>query len=354
MRSAGRATVVRWPPVASTVLPVATRALVTACERLGLDAGAVLARAGLDRARLDAPDDAIPAERADAVWREALAASGDPALALRAAEATPFGAFRVLDFLGATGATVGEGLRRVAAYFSLVDPRAAIEVDEGASAVSLVLRGRDGPLPPPAQEYTLAILALRVRHVAAAPAALAVAFAFPRPAHAAEHARVLGVEPAWGARAPALAIGRRTWESAPRARDPELFGALDAHARGRVEHAERTAAHASRARAEIAAALPGGEPTVAAVARAMGTSARTLQRRLRAEGAPFAAIVESVRRERAEAYLRAGDVSIAEVSWLLGFAEQSAFTRAFRRWTGLAPTAWRRRAAGGHGAPRRA
>lgn len=337
-----------------TVLPVATRALLAACARLGVDVGAVLARAGLDRARLEDPDDAIPAERADAVWREALAASADPALALRAAEATPFGAFRVLDFLGATGATVGEGLRRVAAYFSLVDPRAAISVEEGTSAVSLVLRGRGAPLPPPAQEYTLAILALRIRHVAPAPAALAVAFAFPRPAHAAEDARVLGVEPAWGARAPALAVGRSTWESAPRARDPELFGALDAHARGLLGRAERTAVHAARARREVAAVLAGREPTLAGVARAMGTSARTLQRRLRAEGAPFAAIVESVRRERAEAYLRARDVSISEVSWLLGFAEQSAFTRAFRRWTGMAPTEWRRRAAASAGGPRRA
>src|SRR5512140_3072343 len=142
--------------VPPNVLPVATRALVEACERLGLDGRALLARAGLDRARLDAPDAGIPAELADAVWREALAASGDAALALRAAEATPFGAFRVLDFLGATGATVGEGLRRVADYFPLVDPRGRIVVEEGQGAVSLLFRGLEGPLPPPAQEYTLA------------------------------------------------------------------------------------------------------------------------------------------------------------------------------------------------------
>jgi AraC-like DNA-binding protein len=83
------------------------------------------------------------------------------------------------------------------------------------------------------------------------------------------------------------------------------------------------------------------------VARRLGTSARTLQRRLREEGTSFAAELDAVRRERAEAFLRAPDVSIAEVSWLLGFAEQSAFTRAFRRWTGVAPTEWRRSAPAG-------
>lgn len=324
-----------------TVLPVATRALVDACERLGLDGAALLARAGLDRARLAAPDAALPAEAADAVWREALAASGDAAIALRAAEATPFGAFRVLDFLGATGATVGEGLRRVAAYFPLVDPRAALAVEDGAAAVTLVFRGVTGPLPPPAQEYTLAILAGRVRHVAPAPPSLAVAFTFPRPAHATEHRRALGVDPTYGGRDAALAVDRATWDAPTRAGDPGLFGALDAHARALLGGATR-GGFAARARTAVAAALPGREPTLGGVARALGTSARTLQRRLGEEGTAFAAVVEEVRRERAEAYLRAPDVSIAEVSWLLGFAEQSAFTRAFRRWTGAAPTEWRR------------
>ena len=327
-----------------TVLPVATRALVDACERLGLDGRALLARAGLDRARLDAADAGIPAELADAVWREALVASGDPALALRAAEATPFGAFRVLDFLGATGATVGDGLRHVSAYFPLVDPRAAIDVEEGKAAVSLVFRGVEGPLPPAAQEYTLAILAGRVRHVAPAPATLAVGFTFPRPPHAPEHRRVLGIEPVYGAREAVLAVGRDTWESPTRTGDPGLFGTLDAHARALLGRARATGGLQGRARAAVSAALPGREPTLAAVARAVGTSPRTLQRRLGEEGAPFASIVDAVRRERAEAYLRAPDVSMAEVSWLLGFAEQSAFTRAFRRWTGVAPTEWRRRA----------
>jgi AraC-like DNA-binding protein len=328
--------------VTVTVLPVATRALLEACGRLGLDAAALAARAGLDRARLDDPDARIPADVADAVWREAAAASRDPALALHAAERTPYGAFRVLDFLGATGPTAGEGLTRVAAYFPLVDPRGTLAVEPGRDAVTLVLRAAAGPVPPPAQEYTLAILAARVRHVAAAPPALAVTFTFPRPAHAAEHARVLGVEPAFGAPEASLAIPRATWDGPTRAADPGLFAALEAHARSLLGRAAAQEDPAARVRAAIAEELNGREPALAPVARRLGTSARTLQRRLREEGTSFAAELDAVRRERAEAFLRAPDVSIAEVSWLLGFAEQSGFTRAFRRWTGVAPTDWRR------------
>jgi AraC-like DNA-binding protein len=326
--------------VSPTVLPVATRALVDACERLGLDTEALLDRAGLDRVRLSDPDARIDAERADAVWREAHALAGDPALALHAAEQTPFGAFRVLDYLGASGASLGEGLRRVAAYFPLVDPRATLAVEAEDDAVALAFRGAGTELPPQAQEYTLAILASRVRHVAPG-AALAVRFAFPRPHDVREHARVFGVEPRFGVDRAALALSRAEWERPTASSDPGLFAALDDHARRLLERSG-PAPLAERVRAAIAADLAGHEPSLPAAARRVGVSPRSVQRRLAEAGTSFARTVDAVREERAKVFLRSGDVSLAEVSWLLGFSEQSAFTRAFRRWTGVSPTEWRR------------
>jgi Arabinose-binding domain of AraC transcription regulator, N-term len=214
--------------VAATVLPVATRALVEACGRIGLDPADLLTRAGLERSRLDDADARIAAEQADAVWREAYLASGDAALALHAAEQTPFGAFRVLDYLGATGATVGDGVRRVAAYFPLVDSRATLAVEESSrDAVALALRGPDGgTVPPQAQEYTLAILVSRVRQVArASELGLEVRFAFSRPAHAREHVRVLGVEPEYDVPVPALVVARVTWDAPTSGGDPGDRGA---------------------------------------------------------------------------------------------------------------------------------
>lgn len=331
--------------VSPTVLPVSTRALIDACGRIGLDTEALLARAGIERGGLDDPDVRIGADRADSVWREAYLASGDVALALRAAEQTPFGAFRVLDYLGASGATVGEGLRRVAAYFPLVDSRAQLAVEERVGGpVTLAVRGTGGVVvPPEAQEYTLAILVSRVRQVARAPEVeIQVRFTFQRPAHAREHVRVLGVEPEYDAALSALVLGRATWDAPTSGRDARLFAALDEHAGALLAGTPAGSDDAGRRRAAIAEELPGRGPSLASVARRLRTSSRTLQRRLEAAGTSFAAQVDQVRRERAEAFLRAPDVSIAEVSWLLGFAEQSAFTRAFRRWTGATPTAWRR------------
>ena len=80
-------------------------------------------------------------------------------------------------------------------------------------------------------------------------------------------------------------------------------------------------------------------------ARRLRTSARTLQRRLGAEGTSVAKLLDELRRTRAEAYLEMG-LSISEVSYLVGFAEPSVFFRAFKRWTGETPADFRLRSRG--------
>jgi AraC-like DNA-binding protein len=332
--------------VKATVLPVASRALLEACRRLGMEPERLLSEAGIDPVRLSDPDARLTEPQADGLWRAAYVASGDPLLALRASEATPFGAFRALDYVGVTGATLGEGLTRVADYFPIVDPRGVLEVVEEAAGVALVFGAAGGaPLPPPAQEYTLGVLHSRARHAAVAePRLVEVRFAFPRPVDVREHARVFGVEPRFGARSAALVFTRSDWAAPTRMHDPGLFALLDQHVRALAGAAAARDDLPARVRAAIAADLPGREPTLAAAARRLGVTGRTLQRRLADAGTRFARLVDDVRRERSEAFLRSGDVAVAEVSWLVGFSEQSAFTRAFRRWTGRSPTEFRRAA----------
>jgi len=80
------------------------------------------------------------------------------------------------------------------------------------------------------------------------------------------------------------------------------------------------------------------------VAKRLGLTGRSLQRRLKDEGTSFQTVREEVRRELARRYLDDG-LAIAEISFLLGFSEPSAFFRAFKRWTGETPVAHRQRRA---------
>ncbi len=89
-------------------------------------------------------------------------------------------------------------------------------------------------------------------------------------------------------------------------------------------------------------ALPGGIPTVSQLGKELGMSPRTLTRRLATSGITFRDLIQSTKREIALKLLMNSSQSVGEIAFLTGFSEQSAFNRAFRRWTGQSPTAFRK------------
>ena len=92
-------------------------------------------------------------------------------------------------------------------------------------------------------------------------------------------------------------------------------------------------------------ALSGDGGQLESIARRLGVTSRSLQRRLRDEGSSFHTLRDETRRSLADRYLGEG-LSLSEISFLLGFSEPSAFFRAFKRWTGLTPIEHRAARAG--------
>jgi AraC-like DNA-binding protein len=104
-----------------------------------------------------------------------------------------------------------------------------------------------------------------------------------------------------------------------------------------------------RVRQLVGQLLPTGRMSLEAVAEVLGTSPRTLQRRLVAEGAGFRRLVDDERRARVADYLLDTDAPLARIAGMLGYSDQSAFNKAFTRWYGIAPGQWRE----GHAGPAR-
>lgn len=89
-------------------------------------------------------------------------------------------------------------------------------------------------------------------------------------------------------------------------------------------------------------ALHAGNPTIIHVARSMAMSRATLQRRLEARSLTFRGFLDKTRLELARMYLADPRLTLTEITWMLAFSEQSAFSRSFKRWTGHSPHAYRR------------
>jgi AraC-like DNA-binding protein len=98
---------------------------------------------------------------------------------------------------------------------------------------------------------------------------------------------------------------------------------------------------AARVRVCIAESLCGGDPSIEMIAARLGMGARTLQRRLADTGTTHQELLDQMRREMSRDLLRDDSIAIGEIAYLLGYSERSAFHRAFKRWYGVAPAAFR-------------
>ncbi|WP_164013079.1 helix-turn-helix transcriptional regulator [Pyxidicoccus trucidator] len=157
------------------------------------------------------------------------------------------------------------------------------------------------------------------------------------------YAETLGAAVTTGADCAALVLEPTVSELGVRKADAEM----ESYFLGILERALPTPDDAPRllvqVRAVIRDHLQQGAPTLGGVARVLGLGERTLQRRLGELGLGFQSLVDDTRRALAEGYLKQPELSLAEVAYLLGFVEQASFFRAFRRWYGMTPQAYRKR-----------
>ncbi len=127
-------------------------------------------------------------------------------------------------------------------------------------------------------------------------------------------------------------------------RDPGLRALLDQQARALLAALPQPGDFDRAVQQMLVRLLPDGEVSLDKVAQGLHQSTRTLQRRLAERGLTWQQLLDRTREQLAREYLRDPALSLAEIGLLLGYSEQSAFTRSFRRWTGQTPMVWRRAA----------
>jgi len=323
-----------------TVLSVSSRAMIAACERLGLDTGALLRSVGISRVTLEDPDARLEAAQVGALWAKAYELSGDPVLSLHAAEACPLGAYKVIDFMGANAATVGEAFRYSSRYFPLINTSIRLPIDETSDPVTFDIVDETGPtgVTRPYAEYCFAAFLLHVRGDTGVEFPIReLTFVHRRPADISEHERIFGCPVRFEAEWNRMSIDRAAWDSPAKGGNPGVLQVLSEHADLLLQKLPKGPGLVERTRKAIGERLRGGDSSLESVARELGTSGRSLQRHLQELGYSYNALADEVRAAAAKLYLEQPDIAVAEVAYLLGFADPSTFNRAFKRWTGHTP-----------------
>ena len=340
------------PPSASGGI---TRLALARAEREGLDTLPLLRQAGLTAAEAADPNLRLAVSCQITLLNLLAAALRDDLLGFHLAREFDVREAGLLYYVLASSATLGDGLDRSERFSRITNEGIRVRClrDPGMRLAFTYLGVSRHTDRHQIEFWTTAIVRICREVTATRLKPNRVRLAHPRLGSSAELDRFFGCAVDFG-------LGQDEIGFAPGASGLRLIGADPYLNDLLTRHGEEVLASRGspvisiRARVEnaIAPLLPHGKALVGEVATALGMSRRTLARRLGSEGLTFGAILNDMRRALAEHYLADEDLSISRIAWLVGYQEVSAFTNAFRRWTGLTPTQMRARSTGRASAPR--
>lgn len=297
----------------------------------------VLRRAGL-------PEDLFIRERATvdtdeyfALWRALEEEAADPRLPLRIGESLTVEAFDPPLFAALCSPDLNTALGRVAHYKRLVCPlKLHLEIGPRTTTLGFEWLGAT-TTPPAAMVATELVFFVQLARLATRESIHAVEVSMPEPpAPAKSFAAYFGVGVKKAAR-PSLSFSRTDAERPFLTVNERMWQFFEPELRGRLSALEQNATVSERVAAALLELLPSGSGTMEGVAKKLGMSKRTLQRRLLEEGTGFQQALDKTREQLARHYLRRSTLSGAEISFLLGFEDPNSFFRAFHAWTGMTP-----------------
>lgn len=322
---------------ASTVPAGFTNSLVLYAEDK-IDRSVLLAVPGLDEQALGRSDGRIARNANAALWSKVARITGEPALGLAVAGSeTNVNAFGLVGFLAMTSATVGEAIEQTVSYQRLIQADMDLRLFQVDHEVQIekTLRNsvHDENLIVDYCLASLVVLPRRWSGTSLVPKR--VCFRHSPPADASAYDRLFRCPVQFDQPSNVLVFDREVLTSPLRTAQPLLSDYLAGQAR--VALADVPSDVVSAVRAVVQEGLVIGEVQLSRVARRLGMSSRTLQRRLAEQGLLYEALVDEVRRSQAIPLVVHSSLPLEEVSAQLGYSEPKAFRRAFRRWTGMAP-----------------
>lgn len=314
-------------------------------QDLALDQRSVLRRAGLPPTLLDGEGSYIDLDAYYSLFHAVEAESGRPAVALQAGQVASAEPFDPAIFASLCSPDLNTAAARLGQYKRLVGAF-SFEVDIGPAGTTIGYRCKHRPdLPMLLGLSELAFVTAFARRATREPLRPTRVVVQRLPDDPSPFASFFGTPLEQGphyavtfdavdARRPFLTHNEPMWE----AFQPEL--------QRRMDEAAGTRSTTDSVQAALFELLPSGRAQMRDVARELGVGVRTLQRRLAAEDTSWLEILNATRERLAMHYLENTSLSPKEVSFLLGFEDPNSLFRAFHRWTGTTPEAWRARSPG--------
>lgn len=319
-----------------------SRAVVRRLEELGVPAPAVLWHAGLPPGLFEQDRITLSTNELFAFWRALAEVSRDPEIGLKIGCEDRIERYDPIRIAALYARSLRDALERIGRYKLMTCPeeiRLVEQGNEGAVLVRWLLTSEAEPAELLDMCFScFAAIGRRATDAALAPVRLELQRAEQHRERFESH---FGCPVQFSAQRNALVYLRRDLDRPFLTHNPDLSRLLDPQLEAELEQhlAQRTIS--GRVKAALKRLLAGQRPSMPEIARELGLSARTLQRRLAEEGASFQQVLEESRRELAQHYLGQTTLELNETAYLLGYEDVASFFRAFHHWEGQSPGRWR-------------
>jgi len=309
----------------------------------GLDVASLFAAAGIEPASLKGPGARVATDKISHLWELAVERSRNPALALAQYQVARPESFDVVGYTMMSCADLRSAFERLVRYLLILSDALTMTTTEESDfyRIDFVLFGGDRPIPRQRIEFIFVTLIGFSRWISRSDVVpRAIELAYSAPSDLAPYKSVFRCPVSFDAERNSVTFSRADMSLALPTSNPQLAELHERYAGEYLRHFDH-AQTSYRVREAIVRRLPDGEPRRDEVAVELRMSERTLQRRLEEEKTSFVQLLDDTRRELADQYLGRLHLSLGQAAYLLGFADQSSFFRACRRWFKLSPGQYR-------------
>jgi len=305
---------------------------------MGLDPADILRIAGLPEDLLSRPDARVSGNDFFNLWNAAESLCPGVELALEVVQQTTAETFSPPSFAALCSPNLAVALGRLATYKQLCAP-VRLELEPTASGgVKAAIRWLTSAVTPPPSLSTMELaFLLRIGRMGTRKKITAAGVSLPQmPDNVQPYEVYFGTKIGTSTMG-SIEFGPEELRIPFLTSNDEMWETFEPSMRTRLATLTGEASTAERLRAVLLESLPSGRANIADVSQRLGVSARTLQRRLRAEDSNFNGVLASVREQLARHYLASTEFSCNEIAFLLGYEEPNSFFRAFHGWTGESP-----------------
>lgn len=320
-------------------LATATNILWKLIEAYGHDPEALYFDVGIDPDLLNKPGARIPYTLVNELWAKATEIIDDPCFGLMAYKYWHPSYFHALGYAWLASHTLRDALNRFVRYLRIVSEKIFLKLEEGPDGLTLVLSYELLGMRVPAQIDMGMAMSIHICRLNFGEdlKPVVVNFMHPEPPCAEKYFELFKTPVRFSADRDSMTYSFADVDRYLMGANPQLARLND---QVMIEYLGKLKKDdiIDRVTAAIIDMLPSGGIADEKVAETLNMSVRSLQRRLKEVGSTFRTLLEAVRKDLAATYVRDPDIELVEVAFLLGFSDQSAFSRAFKRWAGKSPS----------------